>query len=122
MSAEPAFEEKTPRDRVWAPSGMAGGIVGFDNNSDDVELNPEKDSVRRHGGLRISNAALPSVPRKSMPAGRIKRKAQFARETVLNPSPAPATDPCPRPRLLRSGTCPYSRYGRATFMVLPGPT
>jgi hypothetical protein len=98
ISAEPTFEEMTPRDIVWAPSGMAGGNggnVGFDNATDDVELPPEKDSGRRHGGVQKSKAALPSIPRKSIPAGQIKPKAQFASDSVLDPSPAPATDTCP---------------------------
>ncbi len=58
ISAELTFEEMTPRDRVWAPSGMAGRNVGFDNATDDVELPPEKDSGRRHGGVQKSNKNL----------------------------------------------------------------
>ena len=89
----------TPRDRVWVPSGMAGGNVGFDNATDDVELPPEKDSGRRHGGVRKSKAPLPTIPRKKPDLhsihGRSKRKAQLIRDSVLDPLPAPAIDTCP---------------------------
>ncbi len=117
ISAEPTFKEMTPRDRVWAPSGMAGGIVGFDN-TDDVELPPEKDSVSRLGGLRKSNAALPSIPRKSIPAGWIERKAQFARDSVLNPSPAqPQTHAPPSTPGAKQDFSIFSHFSFSHFWV-----
>jgi hypothetical protein len=106
ISAEPTFEEMTPCERVWAPSGLAGVNVGFDKATDDVQVPPEKDSGCRHGGVRKSKAALPSIPRKKPDlhsiTGQIKCKAQLTRDSVLDPFPpqpqthAPPSTPPPR--------------------------
>ncbi len=64
-------------------------------------------------GVRKSKAALPPIPRKkaALPSipGRIKRKAQWARDSVLDPSPAPATDTCPTVTLDFSAPVPAAR-------------
>jgi hypothetical protein len=99
VSAEPTFEDMTPCERVWAPSGLAGEDVGLDKFADDVQMPPKKTRRGRHGGVRghkVPKLSLPPIPRKN-PAvqGRSKRKAHLKPDSLLDPLPVPAIDTCP---------------------------